>query len=379
MNQPHSVESLDLLHQRHSSKWRRFDADVLPMHVAEMDFEIAEPIKKLIIDFTSRSDLGYLGPVPEVAEAFQGFAARHWNWNIDPGQLKIATDVGVATVEFLRANLQPGEQVIINTPVYNGFFEWLKELRIEPFDVPLITGNHEYLLDLERFEDAFKAGHRWVLLCNPHNPVGRAFSRQELTALAELAARYDAIVISDEIHAPLTHSAEFVPYLSCGQAAEQTGICITSSSKSFNLAGLKAAFALTQSEKMAELANKMPMATHWRTSILGAFSMAVAFSDCDEWLDQTNQTLRENITHLESELRRLLPEVSMHQPQAGYLGWLDISKLGMDTSQIIERARVSLVPGPDMGGGEYANFARLNFGTSKELLTEGLTRIANAR
>ncbi|MEY4390291.1 MAG: hypothetical protein RLZZ400_34 [Actinomycetota bacterium] len=379
MNQVHGTEPLETLHQRHSSKWRRFDADVLPMHVAEMDFAIAQPIKDLIIDFTSRSDLGYLGPVPEVAAAFEGFAQRHWNWKIDPAQLKIATDVGVATVEFLRANLAPGERVIVSTPVYSGFFEWLKELRIEPVDVPLITGDREYLLDLEKFEDAFKAGHRWVLLCNPHNPVGRVFAREELTALAELAAKYNAVVISDEIHGPLSHSAKFVPFLDCGEAAEQVGVCITSSSKSFNLAGLKAAFVLTQSAKMAALANKMVPATHFRSSILGAFTMATAFTDCDDWLATTNETLRQNITHLGTELIRLLPDVTTHAPESGYLGWLDITALNMTVPQIIERARVSLVPGPDMGGEGYQSFARINFGTSKEIITEGLTRIANAR
>ena len=130
---------------------------------------------------------------------------------------------------------------------------------------------------------------------------------------------------------------------------------------------------------MAELANKMPMATHWRTSILGAFTMATAFSKCDDWLAQTNATLLENITHLEHELTRLLPDLVIHRPEAGYLGWLEISALGMDANQIIDKARVSLVPGPDMGGSKYEKFARLNFGTSKEILTEGLTRIANAR
>lgn len=373
------TDSLEQLRLRHSSKWRRYDADVLPMHVAEMDFAIAPQIQELIIDFAKRSDLGYLGPVPEVAESFEGFAKRHWGWQIDKSKLKIATDVGVAVVEFLRANLKPSERIVLTTPVYNGFYEWLKELRIEPFDVPLLETAEGFGLDLDGFEKAFAAGHKTVLLCNPHNPVGRAFSREELTALAELALRYEATVISDEIHAPLTHSATFVPYLSCGEAAEQTGVCVTSSSKSFNLAGLKAAFLLTQSERMAAKAERMPMATHWRTSILGAFAMATAFSECDKWLAEINQTLRENFVYLESELRRLLPDVTVVRPEAGYLAWLNIEALQTDVAQLITRAKVALVPGPDMGGENYKNFARLNFGTSKEIITEGLQRIALAR
>ena len=369
-NQP----SLEQLYSRHSSKWRRFNADVLPMHVAEMDFEISAPVRATLAKMVAESDLGYLGPVPEVADAFAHFAKSRWNWTIDQSQLKLATDVGVATVEYLRANLQPGERVIVNSPVYSGFFEWLKELAIEPVDVPLLHQNGGWRLDLAGIESAFAQGHLTLLLCNPHNPVGRAFDRQELTALAELAERYSATVISDEIHAPLTYG-EFVPYLTCGVAAENTGVVITSSSKSWNLAGLKAAFLLTQSDVMAAKVAKLPAAAHWRTSILGAFSMAVAYREGVEWLDQTVATLDENRHHLATELARLLPQVRYEIPEAGYLAWLDISELALTSKQIMDVAKVALVPGPDMGGSAYENWVRLNFGTSKAIITEGLERI----
>jgi cysteine-S-conjugate beta-lyase len=368
---------LSVLRERHSSKWRRFASDVLPMHVAEMDFQIAEPIAARSIKMTTENDLGYLGPVPEVGEAFAGFAARRWNWQIHPEFLHLATDVGVATVEFLRTHLKPGERVIINQPVYNGFHHWLEELEIEPLDVPLITGDHEYLLDLDGIEKAFAEGNRFLLLCNPHNPVGRAFSCEELTALAALARKYNAIVISDEIHAPLTYG-EFAPYLACGEDAALTGVCITSSSKSWNLAGLKVAFLLAQSPEMNEKLKQLPEAMHWRSSIVGAFAMAEAFANGETWLDSTLETLWENALHLKSELARLLPSVKMHLPEAGYLAWLDISELGLTNEEIFTKAKVALVPGPDMGGAAYENFARFNFATSKELITEALERIQRA-
>ena len=369
--------SLEQLYDRHSSKWRRFASDVLPMHVAEMDFQIAEPIRMRIQRMNEDSDFGYLGPVPEVAEAFEGFAARHWGWQIDPSQLKLASDVGVATVEFLRANLRAGERVVVSSPVYSGFYEWLKELKIEPFDVPLVHADEHYSLDISGFEHAFKQGHLTVLLCNPHNPTGRVFSRAQLTQLAILAQKYGATVISDEIHAPLT-SKTFTPYLSCGPAAEATGVCITSASKAFNLAGLKAAFLITQSEAMAAKVAKLPAATHWRTSIVGAFAMAEAFANCDAWLAATVATLEGNAKHLLAELHQQLPQVKSHLPEAGYLAWLDISDLALTTQEIATKAKVALVPGPDMGGESYTNFARLNFGTSQEIISEGVRRIANA-
>jgi cystathionine beta-lyase len=368
---------LSVLRGRHSSKWRRFPEDVIPMHVAEMDFQIAEPIAARIIKMTTENDLGYLGPVPEVAASFEKFAKTRWGWQIEPSYLHLATDVGVAVVEFLRTHLNPGEKVIINTPVYSGFYHWLEELEIEPLDVPLITGNHEYLFDFDGLERAFAAGHRIFLLCNPHNPVGRAFSREELTRLAALARKYDAIVLSDEIHAPLTYG-EFVPYLACGEDAAATGVCITSSSKSWNLAGLKAAFILAQSPSIDEMLKALPEGMHWRTSIVGAFAMAEAFENGTPWLDATLVTLDENRRHLATELERLLLSVKYHIPEAGYLGWLDISELGLTNEEIFAKARVAFVPGPEMGGDAYKNFARFNFGTSKEIITEALERIQRA-
>jgi len=171
---------------------------------------------------------------------------------------------------------------------------------------------------------------------------------------------------------------DFVPYLACGPAAEATGICVTSSSKSFNLAGLKAAFFLTQGPEMQAKANKISVGAHWRSSILGAFAMAEAFTSCDTWLDTTVDTIRSNAQHLMNELERLLPQVKSHLPQSGYLAWLDISELGLTAEEIFTKAKVAMVPGPDMGGENYKNFVRMNIGTSPEIITEGLNRIANA-
>jgi cystathionine beta-lyase len=183
--------------------------------------------------------------------------------------------------------------------------------------------------------------------------------------------------MSDEIHAPLTYG-EFVPYLSCGEDAEATGVCITSSSKSWNLAGLKIAFLLAQSDEMNEKLKVLPEAMHWRSSIIGAFAMVEAYLNGTEWLDSTLKTLDENRHHLAAELERLLPMVSMALPEAGYLAWLDISKLGLSCEEIFTKAKVALVPGSELGGAEYEGFARFNFATSKEIITEALERIQRA-
>ncbi|MDE2386418.1 MAG: aminotransferase class I/II-fold pyridoxal phosphate-dependent enzyme [Actinomycetales bacterium] len=370
---------------RHSSKYRRYAADVLPMHVAEMDFQIAQPIKAMLHDFVERNDLGYLGPIPELGEAFAGFAKRHWNWDVNPRNFKLATDVAVATVEFIRANSKPGDKVVISSPVYSSFFRWIEEPGLVLVDAPLRRNESaenvaHWALDLHAIEAAFAAGAKFYLMCQPQNPVGRIHSREELIRLAELAEHYSVVVISDEIHAPLTYAGEeFVPYLSVSDAARRTGICITSSSKSFNLAGLKAAILVWDSPEIAALVKNIIDDTHWRSSILGAFAMEVAFRHGDEWLAGCVRTLDENRHHMLAELHSKLPGVIAHLPQNGYLSLWDVTALNLGddpAAAILRDAKVAVVPGPDMGGANYKNFIRFNFAASKQQITDAIDRIA---
>lgn len=369
------AESWQSLRARHSAKWRRYPDDVIPMHVAEMDYPVAEPIRRTLGELVANSDLGYLGPVPEIAPAFTEFAQSRWGWTPDTTNARLAPDVGVATVEFLRAH--KATSVMITSPVYSGFWHWLDELGIDIVDVPLTD---EFRLDIDGIERAFASGVSYLVLCNPHNPLGRVFTRDELTRVADAADRHNAVVISDEIHAPLTYDdSEFVPYLSLGPAAERTGVLVTSTSKSWNLAGLKAAFILAHGERGAELLAPLPEAMHWRSSILGAFSMAVAYGQGEEWLDSTLDTLARARDHLAAEMSRLLPAARLEMlPEAGYLAWVDVAGLHLGDKpwdRILESARVAVVPGTDLGP-QYTQHIRINFATSHGLITEALTRIA---
>ena len=368
------AEPLDVLRGRHSAKWRLYPDDVIPLFVAEMDYPIAEPLKRTLTDFVNSNDLGYLGAIPEIAPAFTSFAERRWGWTPDTSHMRVAADVGVATVEYLRAN--KAESVIVTSPVYSGFWSWLKELDVDIVDVPLTDS---FDMDFAGIEKAFAGGVKYFLLCNPHNPLGKVFGRAELLALAELADKFGATVIADEIHAPLTFpGTEFVPYLSLGPVAERTGVLVTSTSKSWNLAGLKAAFLLTHEDKAATF-DKLPASLHCRASILGAFSMATAYTEGVPWLDSTIDTIIEARNHLETELARVLPDAKLEWvPDAGYLAWIDVSALGLGENpheRILADAKVAFVAGTNCGP-DYVNHVRINFATSHDIITEALERIA---
>ncbi len=368
------------LRKRSSSKWRRFAPDVLPMHVAEMDYDIAENIKQLLIEKVANSDLGYTGPMPEVTEGFVKFADRLWGWQVDAKQVRLSTDVGVSAVEIFRALGTKGDTVVINSPVYHSFYDWVAEVEMVIHDVPLLPAESTWKLDLAGLEAAFKTGAKFYLICNPHNPLGKIFTQAELIEIADLAKKYQVTVISDEIHAPLTYESEkFVPYLRVSDAARETGVCITAASKSFNLAGLKASVIVSNSANMNEKLSKLPAALHWRSGLLGAFAMGEAFSNGQAWLDSAIAANLESRTLLLRLLAEHLPKVKTWVPEAGYLAWLDVSVLGLGdnpAAKLLSEQRVAFVPGTDHGS-DYVDFVRINFACHPESLERAVKALAS--
>ena len=371
---------LEKLRLRKSEKWRRFPQDILPLPVAEMDFEIAAQVRDVLGEMIKTSDTGYLGEIPELKENFSKFAKNLWGWDLNGAELYTAPDVGVATVEFCRTFLTPGDGIVINTPVYHNFLNWIFELKATPVDVPLTKNGMEYSLNFSALEEAYKNGAKAHFLCSPHNPVGIVFTKEELVKIAELAKKYGVVVISDEIHAPLTFAEnKFIPFLDVSDVAKEVGVCITAASKSWNLAGLKCAFIITQSPKMDELAKKMPAAVHYRASLFGAVGAAVAYTASD-WLDATLKTLDRNRKFLKAQLDAKLPTVGYRIPNCTYLAWLDMSSLNLGdnpSETLIEKGKVAFNPGIAFGP-QSGQFIRFNFGTSEAIIEEAVDRIVNA-
>ena len=370
-----------------SEKWRGFPADVLPLPVMEMDFPIAQPIRDVLIEMVNHSDLGYLGPVPELADGFAVFCAQRWGWEIDKSQVRIAADVGVGCVEVLRVFTEPGDRILINSPVYQNFYNWLNEVKLEKVDIPFINSGSQsddvnpWTLDLDEVEKAYASGIRVHLLCSPHNPLGRIYTRAELTRIADMAKKYGVIVISDEIHSPLVFKGhEFVPFLAINETAQEVGITVTSASKGWNIAGLKSALIVSQNAAIDEVLALMPPAVKFRSSILGAFASAAAFKDGGMWLDSVLATLEENSVMVRDLLSAKLPSVKTHLPQSSYVAWLDLTSLNLGENPaqtLLERGKVAFNAG-HMYGAQSSQFVRLNYATSPTILTEAIDRIVKS-
>ena len=370
--------ALDELRKRKSSKWRQYPSDVLPLPVAEMDFPIAPAVKASLQDMLDRSDTGYLGAFPELFEAFAKFSKSRWNWQPDTTQIRIATDVGVGIVEVMRTLIKAGDKVMLNSPVYENIWKWIPEVNATLVDVPLTENALNYKLDLDAIEREYANGVKLHILCSPHNPVGIIYTRSELETIATLAKMYGVIILSDEIHGPLTfNKKDFYPFLSVSDDAKEVGIIITSASKSFNFAGLKCALIITESAILKEKINAMPPALTWRASLFGAVASTAAYSESDEWLDGVLITLNENRHLVKKLIDTKIPTIKYRIPDFGYLAWLDVSSLGLGSDpagQILERSKLALNAGI-LYGPKHSNFVRFNFGTSEEIINQAFDRL----
>lgn len=371
--------------QRTSIKWTRFPADVLPLFVAEMDFALAPAIREALIERVEASDTGYLDSAGPLAAAFAGFARDRWGWEVPHNHVHLATDVATGIVESLRVGRPAGGRIALTTPVYPSFFEMLEEVPFEVVEIPLTSTNPDRApqarLDLTAIEREFASprGIDAFLLCNPHNPHGTVHTAAELSELARLAAQYDVFVVSDEIHAPLTHAGEsFVPFAPLAAAAGALSVTTTSASKGWNLAGAKCSVIVAADEAAHRVLELLPPEVAVRASILGLHAGVAAFSEGRDWLDRATAQVQANDELLARLVAERLPGVHYTRPRAGYLAWLDFRGAGLGDNphrRILDDARVALNDGAAFGTGG-AGHVRLNLACAPATIVEAVRRIA---
>ncbi|MHA6632069.1 MalY/PatB family protein [Pseudonocardia sichuanensis] len=365
---------------RRCKRWSQYPAEVIDLTVAEMDLPVADPVLAAVRDAVDRQAFGY--PLPEHASRLPAVAA---DWLGSQGlpvpaeQVRLISDVIKAIVIGLRYLSPEGSPIVVITPTYSRFQDAVDAAGRVGIQVPMRAGPDGYALDLPAVEDALRSGARTVLLCNPSNPVGRVFRRDELAGLSELVERFGARTISDEIHAPLTYDRRFVSYASVSDVAAAHSFTVTSASKAWNIPGLRCAIvALTNPDDVARW-DALPRAAKGGISPLGMEATIAAFSRGRPWLDNALGVLDGNRRALAAQLEGAGLDEVMHLPEATYLAWFDLRRLGVDDVRqfLLERAGVATTSGEEHGAGG-AGFVRANFATPPDVLSDALDRIIDA-
>ena len=371
---------LDRLRRRRSEKWRLYPPDVLPAFIAEMDYDLAEPMLAALRTAIDLSDCGY-ATADDLGETFAAFAAERHDWAVDPGRVHLVPDVMAGFDAILALATEPGDGVVINPPVYPPFFKHIGFDGRRVVEVPLIRTASRWELDFDGLEAAFAAGARAYLLCSPHNPTGRVFSAADLSRIGELAERYGVLVVADEIHASLTlPGARHTPFVSLGGAAAEHGVTLASASKAFNVAGLKGAVAVAGSAASERLLARLPASCQYGAGLFGVLASVAAWSSGGDWLDALLAQLDRARTEFGRLLGERLPGAVYTPPQASFLAWVDCAGLGLgpEPAQVfLDRGRVALGRGLDFGA-PGDGFVRVTIGTSSALLASIVDRMAAA-
>lgn len=376
------VDAIDLarLRERQSAKYQYYPADVIPAWVAEMDYPLAEPIAAALHAAIDRSDTGYRfgGGLPE---ALSAYTSEHWGWEIPARHVTMIPDLLAGVAWSLTLFTEPGDGVVVTTPVYAPFFTTITDVvKRRLVDVPMIRnedGTYEW--DFDGLDAAFaRPDVAAFVMSNPHNPTGTVPTRETLRAISEIAEAHGVLVVSDEIHGPLVlPGAEHATFMSVAPE-DAYAVTLMSASKAWNIPGLKCGQLIGSARTARTIASDLPFEVSGMTGHLGVIASVAAYLEGGPWLREVVSILDSQRRLLAELLAESLPAVGYVPPQASYLAWLDMGALddGDDpAAAILERGRVALSPGPSYGPGGRG-FARLNYATSPAILTEIVRRIS---
>lgn len=367
-----------------SIKWTMFDEDVLPMWVADMDFAAPPAVIEALHARVAQGHFGYALDVPGLREVIVARMADRYGWTIDPKTITFFPGVVSALYACARISGQVGDGVLVQTPVYGPFFSATtgggRVLHTNELIAVREGQTLSYEIDFDAFEAAIQPNTRMFILCNPHNPVGRAFRRDELERMAEICLRHNLLIVSDEIHSDLLlGDTKHIPIASLSPEIAANTITLLAPSKTYNLPGLSCSLAIAENETLLKrLGEEVWAAGH--VPSLGFVAALAAYRDGGAWLDQLLHYLTENRDLLVQFVAERLPQVATTLPEATYLAWLDCRGLELGEKMAdfcMKTARVAVNDGAWFGQGG-AGFIRLNFGCSRATLLEGLQRISTA-
>lgn len=366
-----------------SNKWRKFDKDVLPLWVADMDFASPEPVVRALRERAEHGVYGYVFEEPEFFEVVADRIQKRYGWRVGPEAVVLLPGVIAGLNMAARVFAAPGDGLLEQVPVYPPILRCPSNIGLTRDEAPLARrADGRYEVDWEAFERAIHGRTRAFILCNPHNPTGRVYTREELTRMAEICARRGLSIIADEIHCDLLYAGQrHVPIASLAPEVAARTITLMSPSKTFNLAGLKCAIAVVPDAALREkfLATKVDLVAN--PNVFGFAAALAAYRDGGPWLDALMTYLEANRDYTMKYVRENFPGVVVYPPEGMYLAWLDFRSAGIPGNDpytlFLEKARVALNDGPTFGPGGQG-FARLNFGCPRAMLTEGLDRMRDA-
>ena len=371
-----------------SAKWDAMqqnygDSSLTPLWVADTDFPVLPELERALSERAVNATFGYTFAGEGYYKSLIGWNARRNGLRVTKEEVLDVPGV-VCGISFVLAALtKPGDKVLICPPVYPPFFAVPKALGRELVFSPLRrgeAGRHE--VDFGDFEAKLKEGVKAFILCSPHNPVGRVWEKNELEKLAELCARYGTLVISDEIHSDLIFPGhKHIPFLNASPKAEEISVAAMAPSKTFNVAGLKASYLVVRNPELRKKIREELERFHVGVNLFGYKAAEVVYHDGEQWLEKLLVYLEDNARSVLSFVGSHLPRVGAYMPESTYLMWLDFSAYGLGQETLMKKlareAKVALNSGTAFGE-EGKGHVRLNIGTTRALIREGLEKIAAA-
>ncbi len=364
-----------------SVKWNYYRKDALPLWVADMDFVSPQPVIKALQQRVQHGVFGYPWPDSALKEVICTRLKNLYDWNVKPEEIEFLPGVVNGFNAVIHALTAPGEGVLMQTPVYPPFLSAPENARAIRQESRLVRGEEQYEIDFVEFESQIKLNTSLFLFCNPHNPVGRVFTKQELEKMAEICLRHDVAICSDEIHCDLIFKGyQHLPIASLSSEIAAKTITLMAPSKTFNIAGLECSFAVVQNPEMKKRLEAAYQGLVSHVNIMGYTAALAAYKHGQEWLDQLLVYLEQNRDYLVDFVHQNLPDVKMTVPEGTYLAWLDFTNLNLQPSPfefLLTEAHVALNDGKTFGsGGE--GFVRLNFGCPRKTLEDALKRLQEA-
>ncbi|GAB6170984.1 pyridoxal phosphate-dependent aminotransferase [Paradesulfitobacterium aromaticivorans] len=361
------------------------EKDLLPMWVADMDFKVPQPVTEAIVRKAEEGVYGYADRLNPYYEAVIGWMERRHGWKIEREWITYSPGVVSALHWLVRAYTNPGDKVVIQAPVYYPFYSAVENNGCDIVINELRLENGHYRMDFNDLEQKLKDNPdtKLLILCSPHNPVGRVWTREELTRLGEICLRHKVMIVADEIHADLVYEGcKHTPLAMISEELAQNSITCTAPSKTFNLAGLQTSNIIIPNRDLRRTyLDILEQNGVRRPNIFGIVATEAAYNDGEEWLEQLLVYLNGNLDFLTDFISKKLPKVKVIKPEGTYLVWLDFREYGLDGKALenlmLRKAKLALDEGYIFGtGGE--GFERINIACPRAVLAEGLTRIENA-